>query len=114
MEYSVDDHLMDKDENVIRIYNNLIHECEKFGPVIQAPKKASIHLDAKKGFAGVYVRKKYINLHVHTNYIIDSSRIEKVEKISANRFKHIIRIELENDIDKELVSWLRDAYVLKS
>ena len=66
------------------------------------------------GFAGVYSRKNYLLLKIHTNFEIESERIQKIEKISANRFKHIVKLEKLNDVDKELISWLKSAYELKS
>ena len=114
MEYTVNDHLINKEPIVSKIYEKLITECEKFGTVTQSPKKSSVHLDSKSGFAGVYSRKNYLLLKIHTNFEIESERIQKIEKISANRFKHIVKLEKLNDVDKELISWLKSAYELKS
>ena len=114
MEFKVKDHFENKEKIVSEIYQKLISECEKFGTVTQSPKKTSIHLDAKSGFVGVYTRKNCLLLHIHTNFEIDSNRIEKTEKISANRLKHIIRIANPSEIDEQVVNWLESAYKLKS
>ena len=114
MEHKVIDHFENKEPIVTSIYEKLISECEKFGPVVQSSKKTSIHLDAKSGFVGVYTRKDYLLLHIHTNFDIDNPRIEKTEKISANRFKHIVRVTNPDEIDKQLIDWLKLAYKLKS
>ncbi|MCB0525766.1 MAG: hypothetical protein KDC86_14700 [Saprospiraceae bacterium] len=113
MEFTVNDHLINKEPIVSKIYEKLIAVCEKFGTVNQSAKKSSIHLDAKSGFAGVYTRKNYILLKIHTNFKIDNERVEKCEKISANRYKHTIKLESEKDVDKQLTNWLKSAYELK-
>ena len=113
MSYTEAIHLKDKQPIVTKIYERLINELQKFGPVKIEPKKTSIHLGNRFGFAGVYTRKGYINLEVHLNYKLTSGRVSKVEQASANRFHHTIKLMTEKEIDKELITWLKQAYKLK-
>jgi hypothetical protein len=113
MEYTELDHLRGKDEIVKKLYERLIDELRKFGQLKIEPKKTSIHLGNRFGFAGVYTRKDYINLEVHLNYKLVSKRASKIEQASSNRFHHTIKLTSEKDIDKELINWLRQAYDLK-
>ena len=113
MDYTENDHLKDKEHVVTNIYNKLIKELHKFGTLKIEPKKTSIHLGNRFGFAGVYTRKDYINLEVHLNHKLTSERVSKVEQASANRFHHTIKLANEKDVDKELLTWLKEAYELK-
>lgn len=113
MEYTELDHLKNNSAIVTAIYKKLISELQKFGTIKIEPKKTSIHLGNRFGFAGVYTRQYYINLEVHLNYKLSGKRITKVEQASANRFHHTIKLTSEKDIDKELLSWLKEAYELK-
>ena len=113
MEYSELDHLKDKEKIVTTIYEKLITALQKFGPLKIEPKKTSIHLGNRFGFAGVYTRKDYINLEVHLSNKLTSKRVAKVEQASANRFHHTIKLTHPKDIDKELLTWLKQAYDLK-
>ena len=113
MKYSELDHLKGKEQIVTNIYEKLIAELQKLGPLKIEPKKTSIHLGNRFGFAGVYTRKDYINLEVHLNYKLKSDRVTKVEQASANRFHHTIKLTQAKDIDKELLAWLKEAYELK-
>ena len=113
MEYSEHDHLKDKEQVVTAIYQKLIAELHKFGPLKIDPKKTSIHLGNRFGFAGVYTRSDYINLEVHLDYKLKSDRVAKVEQASANRFHHTIKLTKPKDVDKELLGWLKQAYELK-
>ncbi|WP_420629147.1 DUF5655 domain-containing protein [Candidatus Leptofilum sp.] len=112
IQISINDHFEGKDERVRVIYERLLGSVREFGHVHEAPKKGSIHLDHKSGFAGVYLRKNYILLHFRTDYPIDSSRIQKQQQLSARRFKHTVRLDSGKQIDQELLSWLKDAYLL--
>src|ERR1700741_4873002 len=113
MEYTELNHLEDKDPLVTEIYERLIAELQKFGPLKIEPKKTSIHLGNRFGFAGVYTRKNYINLEVHLNHKLTSKRVSKVEQASANRYHHTIKLTSPKEIDKELLVWLKEAYELK-
>ena len=113
MEYTESDHLKDKDRIVTDIYEKLIAELHRFGPIRIEPKKTSIHLGNRFGFAGVYTQKKAINLEVHLNHKLTSPRIGKVEQASANRFHHTIKLAEPGDVNDELLQWLREAYDLK-
>ncbi|MBN8702195.1 MAG: hypothetical protein J0M08_03965 [Bacteroidetes bacterium] len=113
MEYSELDHLKDKEQIVTDIYEKLITDLQKFGQLKIEPKKTSIHLGNRFGFAGVYTRKDYINLEVHLNYKLTSDRVSKVEQASVNRFHHTIKLTNPKDVNKELLTWLKAAYDLK-
>ena len=113
MEGSEQDHLKGKEQIVTDIYEKLIAELHKFGQIKIEPKKTSIHLGNRFGFAGVYTRRDYLNLEVHLNYQLTSDRVTKVEQASASRFHHTIKLTKPKDIDKELLTWLKEAYELK-
>ena|SRR5258705_6302350 len=113
MEYTELDHLKDKSPVVSATYEKLIGELQKFGSLKIEPRKTSIHIGNRFGFAGVYTRKDYINLEVHLNYKLTGKRISKVEQASPNRYHHTIKLASVKDVDKELLDWLKQAYELK-
>ena len=113
MEFTEFHHLEGKAPIVAVIYEKLISDLSKFGKIKIEPHKTSIHLGNRFGFAGVYTRKDYINLEFHLNRKLVNKRIGKVDQASANRFHHTIKLTSPGDIDKELLSWLKEAYELK-
>lgn len=110
--YSVNDHFKDKDKSLRALYDQLIETVREFGPVTQAAKKTSIHLDNHSALAGVQVRKTYLLLNLKSDHKIKSKRIHKSEKLSAKRFHHKVKIESADDFDDELRGWLKEAYEL--
>jgi len=86
----------------------------QFGPVIEDPKKTSIHLVNKTAFAGVATRKSAIVLTIKSDRKIPSPRIHKSEQTSAQRFHHEVKLNLPAEVDSELVNWLKDAYALSA
>lgn len=114
MDYTERDHLDNKSEIVTQLYEKLIDAFHAFGKIGVEPKKTSIHIVNRYAFAGVYTRKNYIVLEFHLSRKLDSQRIQKIEQGSVNRFHHSVKLEELADIDSELLSWMREAYELKS
>jgi len=110
--YSVKDHLVNKDLSVRALYDQLLSILQTFGPVMEDPKKTSIHLNRKSALAGVETRKDCLLLNIKSDHRIKSPRIEKAEQISAKRFHHKVRISSLKDFDEELKAWLKEAYLL--
>jgi len=108
--YSIDGHFADKDPAIRKLYDKLLEILNTFGPIIEEPKKTSIHLVRKSALAGVETRKSYLLLNIKADHKIESPRIVKTDQPSANRFHHKVRIESLNDFDAELEGWLKEAY----
>jgi hypothetical protein len=107
---SIDSHFQGKEPQVRAIYDCLLSRLREIGPVSEAPKQTSIHLDRASGFAGINTRKSYLLLNFRTSYPVENPRITKLEQHSARRFMHTVKLEHESDVDDELMGWLRDAY----
>jgi len=101
-----------KDEIVQVIYMRLLEALRTIGPVQEDPKKTSIHLVHTTGFAGVHPRKSYLYLNLRTDAPIENPRITKTEQVSKNRFHNELKLTSPDEIDEELLGWLRDAYAL--
>jgi hypothetical protein len=109
---TIADVFIGKEPHLLELYQHLVTALRKFGPINEAPKQTSIHLEKTSGFAGVHPRKSYINLEFRTDYEIDHPRIARKLQLSARRFEHTVKLERESDIDSELLKWLKDAYDL--
>ena len=110
--HSIGAHFEGKEPQVKQIYEALLNNLSALGEVKAVPKQTSIHLDNNTGFAGVYTRRDYINLHFRLAEKVEHPRIAKVEQLSANRFKHTIQLNAESDVDEQLLEWLKKAYEL--
>ena len=97
---------------VAATYAAILAAVGDFGPVIVEPKKTSIHLVAGSAFAGVHPQKSKLRLNIRADHRIESARMRKVEQVSARRFHNELDLAGPEDVDAQLVDWLRDAYVL--
>ena len=110
--FTVNSHFENKAAVVRQIYDRLVKDSRKFGPVIEDPKKTSIHLVRKSAFAGVATRKHAIILTIKSDRKLSSPRIHKAEQTSASRFHHEAKLTSPAEVDCELLKWLKDAYAL--
>jgi uncharacterized protein DUF5655 len=101
-----------KDDIVRSIYARLLEALHTIGPFEEEPKKTSIHLVHSVGFAGIHPRKSYLILNLRTDHPIESQRIMKTEQVSKSRFHNEVKLSSPDDIDQELLAWLKDAYLL--
>ena len=109
---NVNTHFENRDVVVRQIYDRLLKRARTFGPVVEDPKKTSIHLVNRTAFAGVATRKSAIVLTIKADSDISSPRIHKSEQTSARRFHHEVKLNSPADVDAELVGWLKHAYAL--
>ena len=111
-EFTVTSHFAGKQSSVRQIYDALLKHSRKFGPVIEEPKKTSIHLVNKTAFAGVATRKNALVLTLKSDHDLDSPRIHRSEQPSARRFHHEVKLTSAAEVDAELLKWLKEGYLL--
>ena len=109
---SVEQHFEDRSPAVRQIYDRLLAAAASFGPYEEDPKKTSIHLNRKTAFAGVATRKDHLILTLKSDHDIESSRVSKHEQASAHRWHLEVKLKGPEEVDSEIVGWLRDGYEL--
>lgn len=112
--FTTESHFEGKEPVVRKIYNCLLSDLKKFGPLVEEPKKTSIHITRKTALAGVATRKAYLILTIKSDTDLESPRIHKSEQTSAKRFHHEVKLTSVEDVDEELLGWLKNAYALSA
>jgi hypothetical protein len=109
---SVDQHFARRSAVVRAVYDRLVAATRSFGPVVEDPKKTSIHLVRRTAFAGVACRSASIVLTIKSATDIHSPRVLKREQVSPGRWHVEVRLDDPAQVDFELTAWLRSAYDL--
>lgn len=94
------------------IYAALLDSVGTFGDVRVEEKQASVHLAHRVAFAGVRPLSSRIVLTIVSVDPISSPRVDRSERVSRNRVHNELRLASPDQIDAELVGWLRTAYDL--
>jgi len=114
---TVDALLSGRDDSVRGTYARLIEQLHTLGGVHEDAKQTCIHLAPAPGataFAGVHPRKTGILLNLRTAAPLDSPRVRKTERLSRSRYFNEVLVESPEDVDAQLLAWLRDAYALSA
>ena len=109
-QYQILGHFAGKGPTVLAIYQRLLAETRQFGPVMEQPKKTSIHLVNRSAFAGVVTRKTALILNIKSAAPIVDARIVHAERVSSNRFHQEVKLTSLEEIDSILLGWLKTAY----
>ena len=98
-------------ENLRPIYNRLIKEISKLGSDIEiAPKKAAVSLRRKRQFVLIQPSTKTrIDLGLKLNDVENKGKLEESGPFGT-MCTHRIKITGLNDIDKEVLGWIKEAY----
>lgn len=93
-------------------YDAILKASRALGPVVVEPKKTSIHLVRTSAFAGIATRKDALILTVKAAAAIRSARVHRAERTSANRWHVEFRLASPADVDRDVRTWLSQAYAL--
>ena len=98
-------------ENLVPIYEKLIKAISKFGKDVEiAPKKTSVSLRRSKQFALIKpATKTRIDLGLKIKGKATTKRLEDSGPFGT-MCTHRVRLENAKEVDKELMSWLKEAY----
>jgi len=98
-------------EDLLPIYNELIKKISQFGKDVEiAPKKAYVSLRRKKQFALIQPSTKTrVDIGINLKAKDPSGRLEKSGSFNS-MVSHRVRVTDKKEVDKELLTWLKEAY----
>jgi hypothetical protein len=107
------DRIFARSEPQVRsLVGTLIARADALPDVTVDPKGTCVHLNRRVAFANLHPRKNAVLLNLRTSAPIESARIRKVERASANRYHNEMLLESAADLDGELMQWIADAHAL--
>jgi len=95
------------------IYDALVAAISKFGKDVElAPKKAYVSLRRSKQFGIIQPSTKTrVDVGINLKGVAPAGRLEKSGSFNA-MVSHRVRLSSSSDVDKELISWLKQAYAV--
>lgn len=110
--HTISEHFENRAPSVMATYAAILKAAKKLGPVKEEAKKTSIHLVRKSAFAGVATRKTALILTLKSDSDIISKRVMKREQASAHRWHIEFKLETPEEVDREILIWLKESYEL--
>lgn len=69
-----------------------------------------IHFVSTFTFAAVKIFRDKIQVEFTLTRKLNSKRIDKCLKLSANRYLYVINVKAKEEIDHELIAWIQEAH----
>lgn len=93
-------------------FDRVLAVVRSFGPVEVLPERSRIALHVRMSFAAFQPRRRWLDGHLVLARAVESPRFRRVEVFSPRNVLHALRLLEPDDVDAELVGWLREAYAV--
>jgi Domain of unknown function (DUF5655) len=108
----LDRHFEGKQPSVRAIFDRILEEAERLGPLTVLPEKTRIALQVRMSFAAFVPRRRWLDGHVVLDRRLDSPRFRRIETFSPRNVLHAFRLESPEAVDGEVAAWLAEAYAV--
>jgi len=103
-------HFVNKLQNVMDTYNVIRNEVMKFEGVKINSVKNAILFQAKSNFLAVKPKKSHLDIEFVLNERIEEFPIHKTFQATKSKIAHFVRLESSDEVDEQLISWLKMAF----
>ena len=108
----LDEHFFNKEPGVRTTYDRLESTLKTFGKFQVSPVINAILFSSESTFLAVKPKNKWLDLEFVLDYQADEFPIHKCVQVSKTRYAHFVRIQHPEEVDEQLIEWIKKAYVL--
>lgn len=100
-------------QHLRKLYDIIKKGVMKFGEVREeAVLPDVIYFKTKSTFLAIKVKKSWLDIEFFLDHLEDVHPVKKYLQTSKHRFVHLVSIDGEEDIDRQLIDWISDSYKL--
>jgi hypothetical protein len=100
----------------LAVFERVRTELEALGPVEIHPSKSQVAFRRLRGFAYLWIPGRYLR-HPGADVVlsfalgrrVESPRFKEIVRASPKHWMHHLEIRDANEVDEEVVDWLREA-----
>lgn len=107
---NLESHFVNKQQNVIDTFTAIKNEVMKLNGVRINSVKNAILFQANSNFLAVKPRKSHLDIEFVLNERIEEFPIYKTFQATKTKYAHFVRLEYTEEVDEQLLSWLKRAY----
>ena len=107
-------HFEGKPPALRQAFDRIVKALRKEGPLRVEPVATNIHLAAGSAFASAKPQRAKMRVEFLLEKPLESGRVVKTERLSGTRYALHVDVEGPDDVDAELLGWLRAAYRLRA
>ncbi|HFA51365.1 MAG TPA: hypothetical protein ENJ95_20310 [Bacteroidetes bacterium] len=97
------------------LYELIKKKTEMFGDFREeAVPPDVVFFKTKSTFLAVKIKKKWIDIQFFLDHLEDVPPVKKHLQTSKRRIAHLVSVDCEEDIDRQLMDWIKASYELIS
>jgi hypothetical protein len=108
--HTLREHLRGRTPEALAIYRGFVKLARRCGRFAILPEKTRIAFQVRMSFAAVSFRRDGLNGHVVLARRLENPRFTRIETISPRNHVHNFQLRSLDELDAELLAWLREAY----
>jgi len=106
----IESHFIEKQENVKSTFEKLSVELKEFDDVTINSVKNAILFTAKTHFLAVKPKKAWLDIEFVLDEKVEGFPIHKTVQASNFKWAHFVRLDSVDEIDEQLLDWIKRAY----
>lgn len=112
VQYDAEYLFIGKGEETKRLYQALIDKIKEFGEIEVYSGKWNLTIRHLSTFLSILIEKQHLTLVFISAEPIDEFPVFQTYQHSAKKFSNSVKIESEDEIDDQLIRWLKQAWEL--
>ncbi len=97
------------------LYSKIVKEVKKFGEYREETVNPDvIFFKTKSTFLAVKVKKDHLDIEFFLDHLEDVPPVSKYLQTSKHRVAHVVPIDSAEEINEQLISWIKNSYQLVS
>ncbi len=104
----------DKPAEIRDLYEIFVQKVQEIGPMEIHVAKWNISCRAASTFVGIFPEKRDLAISFVRDEPLDDFPVYATHHYSKNRWSNHVKIEEAEEIDEQLLRWIKDAYQLCS
>jgi hypothetical protein len=94
------------------VYGALLDQISALDGCELQEKASSFHVAHGRAFLGIHPRRGGILVNIVLERQLESDRVHRAERVSANRWHNEVILNDPSEIDAEVLAWIREGYAL--
>ena len=101
--------MQNRSPEIVALFDVFIARIRDFGEFKIEPVKGAIILRKSVAFITIRVQKECLDISFKLDYHVEEFPVYKTLQYSRNRWAHAVKLESEEEIDAQLLTWLKQA-----
>ncbi len=98
-----------------KLYEKIVKEVKKFGEYREETLPPdTIFFKTKSTFLGIKVKKDQLHVEFFLDHLENVPPVSKYLQTSKHRVAHLVPVDQPENINKQLINWIKESYQLIS